>query len=209
MITSNEYKILDDAYKFFNEKLFNGNLPEVLITFQRKQKAKGYFHFEIFQSREDDRVLISEIALNPNYFIEDSDLQILQTLCHEICHVAQYYLFNRPEKSGWHDEEFAEIMLKIGLMVSNTGQEGGRKTGKKMSDYIINGGKFEKYCLEFLENNKINWQNVRIPEKEKKTKERKSKLKYMCPDCEKIAWQKVESRLICGECNLEMEEQVL
>jgi len=42
-------------------------------------------------------------------------------------------------------------------------------------------------------------------EKEKQTRNRKSKLKYQCPDCEKIAWQKEESRLICGECNQEME----
>lgn len=94
-------------------------------------------------------------------------------------------------------------------MTSSTGEVGGKRIATKMSHYIISGGKFEKYCQEFLKDNKINWQNIRIQEKEKKITERKSKLKYMCPDCEKIAWQKSESRLICGECNLEMEEQVL
>ncbi len=209
MITQIEYSTLDNAYKFFNERLFGHNLPEVLITFQRKPKANGYFHFECICDRDNPDKRISEIALNIENFQDRSDQDILSTLCHEMAHAWQFYLGTRPERRNYHDREFSEMMEKIGLMTSSTGEKGGKRCAVKMSHYIISGGKFEKYCNEFLQNNKINWQNVRISENTKQTRNRKSKLKYQCPDCQEFAWTKVEKKLICGECDREMEEQIL
>ncbi len=209
MISKNEYKVWDDAYQFFNEKLFGGNLPEVLITLNRKKKARGYFSFERIVDRNNPNNLISEIGLNPDTFLERSDMDLISTEVHEMIHCWQFYLGNRPEKGNYHDKEWGEMMEKIGLMPSSTGEEGGKRCGVKVSHWIIPNGKFEKYCLEFLENNKINWQNVRIPEKEKKTRERKSKLKYVCPDCEKSVSSKDEILVMCMSCNQVMEEQVL
>ncbi len=209
MITENEYKIWDDAYKFFNEKLFGNNLPEVLITLNRKKKARGYFSFERFVSRENPNKLISEIALNPDTFIDRDDMSLISTHVHEMVHVWQFYLGNRPEKGNYHDKEWGEMMEKIGLMPSSTGEKGGKRCGIKVSHWIIPNGKFEVYCKEFLQDKKINWQNVRINESAKQTRNRTPKLKYKCPDCEKSVSSKNEIKVMCMSCNQEMEEQVL
>lgn len=209
MITENEYKIWDDAYKFFNEKLFGNNLPEVLITLNRKKKARGYFAFERIVDRSNPNNLISEIALNIDTFLEREDIDLMSTLVHEQAHVWQYYLGNRPEKGNYHDAEFAEMMEKIGLMTSSTGEVGGKRCATKMSHYIIPNGKFEKYCQEFLQDKKINWQNIRMNDNPKQTRNRTPKLKYKCPDCEKSVSSKDEIKVMCMSCNQEMEEQVL
>ncbi len=208
-VSLKEYSVFDEAYEFLNEKLFGNNLPDVLITLNRKKNARGYFSFERIVSRDNPKLLISEIGMNPDYFQERSDLDILSTLCHEACHVFQFYLGNRPEKPKYHDREFSEIMEKIGLFTSSTGEEGGRRQGVKISHYIIPDGKFEKCCIEFLKNHKLNWQNLSVLEKEKKTRERKSKLKYVCPDCERSVSSKDEIKVMCMSCNQEMEEQIL
>ncbi len=208
-ISTNEYRIYEDAYNFFNEKLFGNNLPEVLITLNRKKKARGTFRFENIVSRNDPNKLISEISLNPDTFLEREDIDLLSTLCHEQVHVQQFYLGNRPERGNFHDREWGDMMEKIGLMPSNTGEKGGRKLGVKMSHWIIPNGKFEIYCKEFLQDKKINWQNVRINESAKQTRNRTPKLKYKCPDCEKSVSSKDEIKVMCMSCNQEMEEQVL
>jgi hypothetical protein len=40
--TTITYKSLDEAYAFFNRKLFAGRLPSCLITMQRSKSAYGY-----------------------------------------------------------------------------------------------------------------------------------------------------------------------
>lgn len=67
MISQTEYKIWDDAYQYFNEKLFGNNLPEVLITLNRKKKARGTFRFENLVDRNNPNNLISEIYMNPDF----------------------------------------------------------------------------------------------------------------------------------------------
>lgn len=41
--TTDTYSTLNEAFQFFNERLFNGALPTCLITLQRKGRANGFF----------------------------------------------------------------------------------------------------------------------------------------------------------------------
>jgi hypothetical protein len=58
----------------------------VLVTLQRRGGSKGYFAPERFDGR-----LVSggvhELALNPDAFVDRSDVEILSTLVHEQVHV--------------------------------------------------------------------------------------------------------------------------
>src|SRR5271166_4513010 len=65
--TAVTYNGLNEAYAFFNACLFKGDLPNCLITLQRKSKAYGYFAGDRFGSRDGD-VVTDEIALNPSHF---------------------------------------------------------------------------------------------------------------------------------------------
>ena len=43
VITLTEYQGFQDAYDFFNRELFDGSLPQVLVTLQRHANTRGYF----------------------------------------------------------------------------------------------------------------------------------------------------------------------
>ncbi|MGH1472501.1 MAG: SprT-like domain-containing protein [Cellvibrionaceae bacterium] len=141
------YKLFENAYAFFNERLFSNTLPPCIITFQRQARLMGYVAFKRWVNIEGKT--IDELAINPAYFANYSITTILQTLCHEMVHIWQEY-HGKPSRPGYHNSEWAEKMKQIGLMPSSTGKPGGSAVGNTMSDYVIEGGKFEKACAELL-----------------------------------------------------------
>lgn len=200
-ITLDQYKNLDDAYKYFNKHLFEDKLPECLITLNRKARARGYYWHEKFQSRESNE-RISEIGLNPDTFDDRSDIDILSTLGHEMAHVQQFVLGDPPRK-GYHNWEFANLMEEIGLMTSSNGEPNGKRVGQSMSHYIIEGGKFEKVAKAFLlSGNKFYWNSI-VESKEAKER-KKTREKFTCPTCMMSAMAKKTAKLICGECEVKM-----
>jgi len=128
------------AYDHFNEALFENILPYCLITLQREKHTMGYFSRDRFANRSGRKT--DEIALNPSYFAVCGVDEALQTLVHEMCHLWQYH-FGKPGRGRYHNKEWADFMESIGLMPSDTGALGGRRTGDKIDDYIIPGGSME------------------------------------------------------------------
>ena len=88
-ITAVEYSGFQRAYDYFNRKLFDGTLPQVLVTLQRKPKMRGYFWAQQFQGRAATATTTDELALNPDHFTGRTDKEILSTLVHEMAHVWQ------------------------------------------------------------------------------------------------------------------------
>lgn len=103
-ITLTEYTEFQDAFDWFNNHLFGGTLPEALVTLQRKARSRGYFHAERFASRADDANRIAEIALNPDCFEDRTDIEILSTMVHEMCHL--WRDGQRKTRNGYHDKEW-------------------------------------------------------------------------------------------------------
>lgn len=122
--TAVAYTELQTAYDHFNQALFNGSLPDCLITLQREKNSCGYFSAERFV--DDNKRYVHEIALNPSYFAVSPIEEVMQTLVHEQCHLWQY-IYGKPGRRRYHNREFAEKMESIGLMPSSTGRPGGRK----------------------------------------------------------------------------------
>src|SRR5579859_621023 len=129
-VTSDIYTMLDRAYGYFNQQLFDSMLPSVAITFQRHRRAYGYFQARSFESKEGDK--LGEIALNPLTFLERDDRAILSTLVHEMVHVWQFE-FGKPSRNGYHNRQFANKMKQVGLIASDTGEPGGKSTGQNMT----------------------------------------------------------------------------
>lgn len=196
--TTETYKRLDEAYAYFNKAIFDGKLPDCLITLAYHRSAYGYFRNEPFSPREtkkrgDKPRKADEIALNPFTFTSRTDREILSTLVHEQVHLWQHH-FGSPKKTP-HDREWASKMEEIGLMPSSTGAEGGKRTGRRVSHYIIKGGTFERawaHCPT-----KLNWNGLMI-ERDKKSRKR---TKYCCPTCGANAYGKADLNLICGDCD--------
>ncbi|EBR7327633.1 sprT domain-containing protein [Salmonella enterica] len=146
--TERAYAELQQAYDFYNQRLFDGQLPDCLITFQRGKNTMGYFSRNRFVSPADG-TQIDEIALNPEYFPVYPLIEVMQTLVHEQCHMWQFH-FGNPSRKGYHNAQWAAKMELVGLMPSSTGQPGGNKVGQSMNDYPIPGGRFMKETLELF-----------------------------------------------------------
>lgn len=153
--TTETYAELQSAYDHFNKELFEGKLPECLITLQREKNTFGYFSPKRFVNKEHGKT--DEIAMNPTYFSIRTIAETLSTLCHEAVHLYQDN-FGKPGRGRYHNKEWADKMETIGLMPSSTGKEGGKRTGDRMSHYIIEGGRFDKACKKLLTKDfKISW----------------------------------------------------
>ncbi|UZE94534.1 SprT-like domain-containing protein [Alkalimarinus alittae] len=154
--TSELYKSLLLAYDHFNEALFENSLPQVIFTMQRKKGVMGYFAAERWGNLDGDKC--NEIAINPSYFANSRLIEVMQTLVHEMVHCWQH-CFGTPGRDYYHNREWAEKMMQVGLMPSSTGEVGGQITGQVMGDYIIEGGKFIVSCkiLQSDQSFQLNW----------------------------------------------------
>lgn len=153
--TAETYGELQQAYDHFNQVLFDGRLPEALITLQREKATYGYFSHSRFANSIGEK--IDEIALNPTYFGVVPLVEIMSTLVHEMSHQFQAH-FGKPGRGRYHNAEWANMMENIGLMPSSTGKPGGLRTGDQMADYPIEGGRFLQACESLLTQEfKISW----------------------------------------------------
>lgn len=196
-----EYTGIQKAYDFFNEQLFSGTLPDVLVTLQRKPKMRGYFWAEQFTPRAGADQTAHELALNPDAFIGRTDEQILSTLVHEMAHVWQH-CHGTPPRKCYHDKQWAAKMKALGLQPSATGEPGGKETGQHMTHYVIAGGPFQR-AYEALQKigYRLNYQSNPMPAATGKDTKKPTRQKFTCPECGLNAWAKPEAQLLCGDCS--------
>lgn len=203
--TADTYKALESAYNYFNSSLFNNLLPDCVITLQRKKGAYGYFHGNTWSDLKDE-FLKDEIAMNPNSFRERPLISTLSTLVHEMVHLQQHH-FGKPSRTGYHNKQWANMMEAVGLIPSDTGTEGGKKTGQRMTHYIEEGGAFEVAAKVLLSDGfTIPWKALTGDEATAK-KKKASKTRYNCSNCGINAWGKPELNIVCGNCDLKMEPE--
>lgn len=212
-----------EAFSFFNERLFGNTLPEVIITTQSHRGAAGFFKFESYAERrfEDSDMLepsfrIHEIAIMPDAMWQRDDMEVLSTLVHEMCHLWQY-VRGTPSRGGYHNREWARKMELVGLMPSALGRFDkrnpdlpekeksdmeGAATGQSMSHYIPANSQFRTSCSDLLKTGF----SLRLQQEEKLALKRpKSKFRYTCPDCKTKVWAKMGVKIVCGDCQTEME----
>lgn len=196
--TRESYGELQQAYDFFNAKLFGGKLRACLITLHRHRSAYGYFWAERFDRKDDNgKTKVDEIALNPDTFRGRPDRETLSTLVHEMVHLRQQH-HGTPSRNGYHNREWGSMMDAVGLTPTTTGLPGGKRTGQKVTHLIVKGGRFDVACAELLKSGlKITWRAIPVEPKDGKSGKRS---KYVCPGCEATVWGKPEMRVHCGDC---------
>lgn len=225
-----EHQKLNQAYDFFNKKLFGGELPVCMITMQRKNQVAGYFWAKQFRSRDEDSPQFTdEIAMNPEVFAFQGDKEILSTLVHEMCHLWQQH-FGKPSRAGYHNKEWARKMNQVGLKPISYDRPGS-ETGQKVGDEVIKDGVFDKAYAELVttQDFKIMWQaqgkgryitgggststsdvtsllDALTQTETLQEQKRKSKTKYTC-SCDINIWGKPGLSVICGQCGNAFVEQ--
>lgn len=211
---------LQYGYNFCNDALFEGKLPQCILTYTRRKNCLGYFSPDRFE-RSNGEVL-AELALNAEYLKLRDDRESLSTLVHEQVHVWRHYLADgdggatrRP--SSYHDRVWADRMELVGLMPSATGKPGGKRTGHRMTHYIIEGGPFDLACRELLSAGfRINWHGrVELrttgfsgggtsPDPDPQQPGKRDRVKFTCPCCKLNAWAKSTAGLTCTACSVPM-----
>lgn len=200
--TRETYDPLQQAYENLNRALFEGSLPNCLITLQRHKKSYGYFCGDRFA--RSDGTLSDEIALNPSHFRDRPQEDVLSTLVHEMVHLWQHH-FGTPGRGRYHNVEWAEKMKAIGLQPTSTAKEGGAETGDVMGHMIVPDGPFDRAVRKLLARGLVvSW--IEQPEKrpapaddeDRKTKSGK-RVRYVCPHGDMKAWAKHDAKLVCGE----------
>jgi predicted SprT family Zn-dependent metalloprotease len=148
MLPTNElYEPLIKAYRYFNSALFDDELPNVIFTLQRKKDVMGFFAAQRWGNTKGETC--GEIAINPSYFANSRMIEVMQTLVHEMVHCWQF-TYGKPSRGHYHNKQWADKMMSIGLMPSSTGEPGGSITGQSMGDFIIKDGKFMKHVTNLL-----------------------------------------------------------
>jgi predicted SprT family Zn-dependent metalloprotease len=200
-ITKNEYSAFQEAYAVFNAELFaRCKLPDLLVTFQRRPKTRGYFAAERFHGRVDKDSVAHELALNPDVFAGQSDEIILSTLVHEMTHAWQQ-THGRAPRRGYHDKQWATKMKEIGLCPSSTGDLDGKETGQSVNHYIVPDGAYARAYRKLAATGfRVTWESQPEADRRKRRAGRASKTKYTCRVCAANAWARPRSKLICGDC---------
>jgi hypothetical protein len=200
-ITPIEYSGLQEAFDHFNAALFDGALPDCLLTYQRKANSHGYFAADRFTAR-DGQFRKHELALNPDAFVGQSDEQVCQTLVHEQAHLWQHAL-GKPSARSYHNAEWSAKMKAIGLQPSSTGMVGGKETGQHMLDYVIPGGPFSTAFAKLAASGwRLNLQST--PRPGAQGNPTASKTKFTCPSCGQNVWGKPDTLVACIPCGQPM-----
>ena len=142
------YQHFQRAYDYYNKTLFDNELADCLIVFQRKSRTFGYISYDR-HSIVGQNTYMHELALNPDYFAYRTVIETLSTLVHEMCHLKQHIDGTETRKT-YHNKEFSALMKERGLQTSHTGLEGGKEVGQNMTHYIMHDGRFLEVTLDFL-----------------------------------------------------------
>jgi hypothetical protein len=215
--TLEQWASYQSAFDYFNIVLFNGELPRCILNFSRHAKAYGFFAPVRWSKGE---TITHEISLNPDTFSRPL-MATMATLVHEMCHLWDWEQGNTSSR-GYHGKSWADQMEAIGLMPTDTGLPGGKRTGFKVTHSIESDGLFEQAFKRMPTDYLIPWQSAtiaRLPTKPgegeagkaskagTQSARTRNKVKYSCPGCSLNVWGRSGLRLMCSECDRLLAEQ--
>ena len=192
------------AFDHFNQHLFAGTLPQVILNFSRSgAKTIAFYAPKRWENSKNGlEPVLDEISLSPK-FLGRSLEEVFSSLVHEQVHLWQFTYGRRIPRRSYHNREWAEKMVEIGLQ-PNDGN--GKMTGQKVSHQVIPNGPFHLAFQQLPEEHQLPWrvfiEGVHVDPG--KTTKSGSRLKYTCTDCGLNVWGKPEIKVTCGECDLPM-----
>lgn len=215
--TEAQFTAFQRCFDYFNAELFGGKLPQCILNLSRLSKAEGFFAPNRWSKAVDELpaadgtlatdILIEslalnqpealhEISLNPDYISQNPEW-VMSVLVHEMAHL-QRQVTGKAPRGGYHDKEWAQMMLAVGLTPEAIGNPA-KMTGQKVSHAIQKPGAFRTAFDRMPKEILLPFKHIQAPEKDKK-KKANNKVKYTCSECEANAWGKPELNVLCGDC---------
>lgn len=208
---------LQGSYTYYNRCLFDNQLPECMLNVEVTRRSYlGYFRPNSFTNTAGERV--HQICINPAYIQTDSTKDVLSTLVHEMCHLQVFEADPNKKITGYHCKKWVSAMETVGLIPSDTAEFGGRKTGYRMSHYILEGGLFDRAADYLLDQEfRLSWGSAAPRKASVKPSNthgddtatpipNKGKVKLSCPegDCDVRVWGKATSHVLCGDHKIKL-----
>ena len=195
MSTNDLYDMLYYLYAYYNEKLFNNQLPkseEIIIILVHEKRTYGVFRPNRYENKKNPQEpRLHEIALNPDYFYRE-DVECNATLVHLMIDLCIYITFDKLSKDGYCSVLCADMREELGLIPNGPG---GKRTGRKIPYDISPNGKFMQAYNELI-NKDIKYVSPFIS---KDRSSEKNKTRYTCK-CKRKLWGASGFDIICGSC---------
>ena len=193
---------LENLFELFNKKYFENKLSKPVITVSPDSTKGAYGWCTSWKAWKDGKSEYYEINMCAEHLTRPIE-QLAGTMLHEMVH-----LFNLEEgvqdcsRGGfYHNAKFKKAAEEHGLIVEAVPKYGFAKT------YLTDGAK--KAIENF--NGKSAFVLYRDSGKKAEkttTKSKSSSRKYVCPCCGTIVRATKEVKIICGDCNELMEEDI-
>lgn len=212
-----QQKAYQKAFDHLNKELFKGKLKAPMLTLSRNRNlTRGYFSAE--QWLDDDGNTTHEIAINANLMSDinaGSVNELFNVLAHEMLHLWQYD-HGKPSANGYHNKEWEDKAVEIGLKVVGGGYHVDTK--------IMKDGALENALAIMPEDAVFPWITgelfvdpktkeviiIQTPaQKRQATRKRNAsksgkRTKYTCPKCLTSVWGKADINVGCFDCNEKM-----
>jgi len=199
--TPAQFAAFQAMFDYFNAALFRGQLPPALLNFSRAANTLGFFAPKRWSA--DGKKVANEISLNPAHLKSRPQRDTASTLVHEMAHHWQEE-FGKPGRDGYHNMQWAAKMEEIGLMPRSLDKPGSH-VGYKVTHDIMEGGPFAIAFAKMPSEHHLPWLCWEGQFGKAKKPRPASKVKFTCPECECNAWGKPNLRLVCGDCERDME----
>lgn len=148
-------------------------MPTVLVNTARRYGSAGHLKEQLWLDPTTD--IQAEISINLEALHDDES--VCSMICHQLVLLWQR-IHGRPSRLGYHNHEWAQKMIEIGLMPSSTGRPGGHLVGQKMSHYPIEGGLFSR-AFNTLPNSLLGIPRLHRKHRPQATSEKRHT--YYCP----------------------------
>lgn len=204
------------VFDYLNKNLFDEELLRPMIVFNRNPKVVGGYYAPSKWYSPDDSTGVDEIAINANSMVQGDEIELMQVLVHEMVHQWQQH-YGKPGRGGYHNREWADKCLSIGLKPMNVDAPES-ETGDKINTVLIKGGKAMLVLANMPEEIAIAFyaEIIGNPDPGKDGDDGKerpsdptpvpkpksgSRTKYTCNMCGTNLWGKAGVRISCMDCN--------
>ncbi|NEP17874.1 MAG: hypothetical protein F6J97_13380 [Leptolyngbya sp. SIO4C1] len=189
--TLEQFSSYQFAYDHFNDRLFGGQLEHCHLGFSVRALSGVFFNARSWKGKGGK--MLHDIALNPS-FLSNPFPDVMALLVKGMGYQWQHDFGTPSPSKGYCNRELSDKLKSLGIQLTDTGEPGGRSTGKWLKHCIMPDSPFEQAVKDMPENYKMPWVSG-APQRIKAKVDKK--VAYTCPECLNKVWGKAGLAIGC------------